>query len=143
MTGPSDEDWDLARLTGDGSDRIARFLRRLPDEETRERMPWLASLRWTYHPRDDSGMPREADLEQMVEFGARFTAAVERAGFGCEAASITGDGLKEWRFYVTGPDAVRSTLRLVLTGLPPCPVQLEVVQDPDWFGLMELHRAND
>jgi ferredoxin-NADP reductase len=63
---------------------------------------------------------------------------LQETGAGVLVASITGAGVREWRFYSIGPDAFMDALNTALEQHPEYPLEFEAFEDPDWNALAEL-----
>lgn len=83
-------------------------------------------------------MPEKPVHAAMCAFEDAVEATVEKTGAGVQAASITGSGSKEWRYYTNDPDEFMSQLNDALAGHPPIPLDIQVFDDPDWEALGEL-----
>jgi hypothetical protein len=74
----------------------------------------------------------------MDAFEEAVTAAVQDSGAGVLVASLTGAGVREWRFYTLGPDAFMDALNAGLESHPEYPLEFDAFEDPDWNALAEL-----
>jgi hypothetical protein len=122
----------------DGDGLIIRCRAALPSPEARKGWPHLILVGWSYEADDDSGMPPKKEDRQMEAFEDAVGAAVEASGAGVLAASLTGGGVREWRFYTLGPDAFMDALNTALDKHPEYPLEFDAFDDPEWNALAEL-----
>ncbi|MDP2260501.1 MAG: DUF695 domain-containing protein [Caulobacter sp.] len=140
MAGPyADDDWIVGQTDEeDEAGLIVRCRARLPAPESRKAWQHLVLIGWTYEDQDDTGLPPKAVDRQMDAFEEAVTAAVQDSGAGVLVASLTGAGVREWRFYTLGPDAFMEALNAGLEGHPEYPLEFDAFEDPDWNALAEL-----
>lgn len=140
MPGPYDDDqWLVGQTEEDDEDGglIIRCRAHLPEPSARAGWRHLVLVGWTYEP-DGNGLPAKAVDRQMDAFEEAVTPALQDSGAGVLVASITGAGLREWRFYTIGPDAFMDALNTALETHPEYPLEFEAFEDPDWNALAEL-----
>jgi hypothetical protein len=114
---------------------LVRCLKDLPPADLRARYPQLVSVQWRFA---DTGFPDEDMHEQIFAFEDRIFAALADERVAVEAASITGRGQKEWRFFARETGMFVDAFNIALTGFPALPLEIESVEDPDWTGLSTL-----
>lgn len=136
--GPDEDIWFVGEFHGDGGVQLVRALRQLPSASTRERFTQLVLVRWPYEVRDGASMPDPDTFGRMTDFSERLCQAVEPTGIGVEAASLTGRGVREWRFFAADTGTFVSALNQALAGLEVLPIELQGFLDPDWAALEEL-----
>jgi len=129
LVGQTDED--------DDGGLIIRCRSRVPDAAARKGWEHLVIVGWTYEA-DETGMPLKAVDRQMDAFEEAVQPALQASGAGVLVASITGAGVREWRFYSIGPDAFMDALNTALDKHPEYPLEFEAFEDPDWNALAEL-----
>jgi len=139
MAGPyADDEWIVGQTDEeDGAGLIIRCRSKLPDAAGRQAWQHLILVGWTYEP-EESGLPGKAVDRQMDAFEEAVAKAVQDSGAGVLAASITGSGVREWRFYTIGPDAFMDALNTALDAHPEYPLEFDAFEDPDWNALAEL-----
>lgn len=144
MAGPygDDDRWIVGQTddetSEDGGGLIVRCRAALPPAEARKAWAHLILVGWPCEDEDASGMPSEKEDRQMDAFETAVTAALEASGAAVLAASITGGGVREWRFYAIGPDAFMDALNTALENHPEYPLEFEAFDDPEWNALAEL-----
>jgi hypothetical protein len=133
----SDDAWWIGEGFSDGNPIVIRARESLPAQPDREIYRHLLIVSWKYSPKP-SGMPETQVHSAMCAFEDAVEATVEKAGTGVQAASITGNGSKEWRYYTYDPGEFMSQLNDALTGQPAHPLDIQMFDDPDWDALGEL-----
>ncbi len=83
-------------------------------------------------------MPSSGVVEQIASLDEAIGSKFEDAGVAIEAASITGNSVKEWRFYTTSADAFMSAFNASLIGHVPYPLEFSAYGDLSWSALAEL-----
>lgn len=74
----------------------------------------------------------------MQTFETAIEASLEEKGVGVQAACITGNGTREWRYYTYDTDEFMAKLNAGLGGHPAYPLHIQLFSDPEWMGLSEL-----
>lgn len=135
---PDDTGW-LVGQTDEDEDGgvIIRCRSTVPPAAARKGWDHLIIVGWTYEP-GEAGMPAKAVDKQMDAFEEAVRPVVQDAGAAVLVASITGAGVREWRFYSIGPDAFMDALNTALDKHPEYPLEFEAFEDPDWNALSEL-----
>ena len=133
-TGLFEDEWDVSKA--DDGAFIIRTLAKFPGEAARARHPILIVVRWKYGD-EASGMPDAETLATMVQFEDALYESLDDE-WGVEAATVIGDGAKEWRFYTSKADTFYAGFNEALAGHQRYPVELEPFEDPNWCGLAEL-----
>lgn len=128
-TTPEDR-WLVATSDEDGVRRYFR-MRDSPPVDDLARYPYLISIQWTYDGSSTAGMPEPDLLDQMNHCESAMD-PIEAEGVGCFVASITGNGQREWLWYVRDKEAYMSSLNAILAGQPRRQIDLEASEDPDW-----------
>ena len=97
----------------------------------------LIIIKWIYEP-NDFGMPDVAVHRRMNQFEDALESGTEKRQLAFQAASLTGLGTKEWRYYAADADEFMKSLNADLTGHEPYPLRIEMFHDPEWAALREL-----
>lgn len=129
-----EDEWQLSR-TEDGA-LIIRSLAKFREEAARAGRPILIVVNWKYGP-EESGMPDAETLAAIVQFEDALYESLDDE-WGVEAATVIGNGAKEWRFYTSSPETFYAGLNEALAGHPRYPLELEAFEDPNWEALVEL-----
>ncbi|KAF1720105.1 DUF695 domain-containing protein [Pseudoxanthomonas japonensis] len=132
-----DDLWSVGEGNVDGSPILVRARSALPAAPDRAIYENLIIITWPYDS-DESGMPAADVYEQMRRFEDLLETAVGTKGVGVQAASLTGNGSKEWRYYTHDPDDFMSKLNLGFAGHTRYPVDLQMFLDSEWDALAQL-----
>lgn len=132
------ETWTTSETEGEDGLLSIRARAALPPPMKRSKLPHLILIGWGYEPADERGMPSPAELKQMTAFEATVEKALDAAGAGFPAASVTGGGAREWRYYAADPDVFMDALNDALEGHPEYPIEFQAFDDPEWNALLEL-----
>lgn len=138
--GPFDDDlWTVGEAEAeDGVSMIVRFRSHLPSPAARADWPHLVQIGWSCETAGEDGMPDDVESGLQDAFEDALLASVDARGDGVQVASLTGGGVREWRYYVRDPDAFFRTLNEALGSHPEYPLEFGVFEDPEWEGLAEL-----
>jgi len=134
-------DWTLAQGKAGGNNTIVRALARIPLLEQRAARPVLVTITWAYDGEATAGMPPRAIYDQMEGFEEVLFGALDEGNWATEAAAITGNGARQWRFYAADAEDFEARFSAAFTGHTLYPIELEAAPDPDWQGLREIQPA--
>ena len=127
----------LATFETDAGDLIVRARNSLPSADARAKYQHLISIRWPYEPAPGCNVPTAATEEMMDELAEALDVLANAEG-SAEAASITGLGVREWRFYTDDTEHFMAEFNRALADRDPFPIELEAFVDPEWNGLAEF-----
>lgn len=134
-----DDEWTVGEAQAeDGVSMIVRFRSHLPSPAARAEWPHLIQIGWSCESADDDGMPDDVETGLQVAFEDALRKGVEARGDGAQVASLTGGGVREWRYYTRDPDAFFRSLNEALNSHPEYPLEFGAFEDPEWDGLSEL-----
>lgn len=136
---PSDM-WSVGETTINGLSVIVRFRTGLPSAPDRQIHENLIIISWPYQG-VESGMPDDNDKQGHNQFEDAIEAYFETANVGSQVACLTGNHLKEWRYYTNDVDAFLEGFNTCLAGHPVYPIKLQMYKDPEWTALSELQPA--
>lgn len=131
------DDWLLAEATSGGNPLIIRMRSTLPSRPNQTLFRHLVIIKWAYEP-NERGMPASSEHKRMNMFEDALEAGTELRQAAVQAASLTGGGEKEWRYYTHDVDAFMASLNADLAGHGQYPLQIESFQDADWSALRDL-----
>ena len=138
MSGIYKEDnWSLGEAQINGLPLIVRTRSRLPAIPDREIYENLIIISWPYTA-NESGMPQPEENQRTIQFEDALEKALAPKGVGVQAACLTGNGSKEWRYYTYDTDEFVARLNQGLADHPPYPIELQMFKDPEWDALGEL-----
>ena len=123
--------WVLAETVEDGFPIMHRLRQCVPDGIIISEYPYLLSILWEYETEDNSGMPSEEQNEQHLNFDDALD-EMDNKGSGTMMLAITGNGRKEWVWYVNDPQEWSNELHSCLQGHPVYPLDIEKSEDPEW-----------
>jgi len=131
------DDWTVAEAPAGSAPFIVRMRSTLPSAADQALFCHLIIIKWVYEP-NDFGMPDVSVHRQMNRFEDALEAGVERRRTAYQAASLTGSGQKEWRYYAADAEAFMDSLNADLTGHERYPLHIEMFQDSEWTALREI-----
>lgn len=129
--------WAVGNAQINGLSVIVRFRTGLPPAPDRQQHENLIIISWPYTG-IDSGMPNDEDKQSTNRFEEAIEQRFENADLGVQVACLTGNHLKEWRYYTHDVDAFLDAFNECLAGHPPYPIKLRMFKDPEWTALSEL-----
>ena len=126
------EKWTLATGEEDGKKLIYRIRLAAPTLATESSFPQLLVALWEFESVNEERLPTPKDVEQMTRFENLLRAAIEEAHQGFLAVILTGNGLRDWQWYVRDPKRTMELLNKTLGSLEPFPVEFSFQEDPEW-----------
>src|SRR5688572_30850641 len=103
----------MATGSEDGRVLLIRTRLRAPDGISSDACPDTVEILWRFDASGTNGMPGTALSAQMME-GEDALDALEGRGRGFLGISITGNGRREWVWYVVDGEAFRARARDVM-----------------------------
>ena len=73
--------------------------------------------------------------------GRPIEAGVESRGYCVQAVTRTGNGLREWSYYIKDRDEFTEAFNRALSGKPRLPIQIDFYEDPNWEELVNVHKS--
>ncbi len=102
--------------------------------------PDRVEVKWVYADTPD-GLP-DADTAALMEQADEALRAELKKDKGCLLTGIyTGDGSRDWVFYVKNTFIFQSMLNRAWSALPLLPVTISAEKDPDWEEYREMKQA--
>jgi|SRR5215213_4674308 len=111
---------------------ILRFREDLPDDKEIERLNRLIVISWFFESADGTGMPKEADLQQMEDFEDLMDEALVEKGTARLMTVFTGEGIREWQFYTDDEEFFIEKFNEAMAGKPVLPLEIEALEDENW-----------
>jgi hypothetical protein len=130
------DQWNVGHFAQDGNPMIVRARTTLPTKADRERYANLIIIKWPY-TQGQAGMPDASEKERMAEFEEALESGIEAKEIGVHALSLTGRGVREWRYYTDDPQKFMEALHQDLQEKIAFPIDLQLVRDPEWEALAE------
>jgi len=115
----------------DGKPLIFRSIQSVPDGVKETEYPFLVSVYWPYTSENDGGMPDAATNEAQVDFEDALE-NLDGPGISHLMLVVTGNGRKEWHWYVKNVEDWMQQLNSALAGKPVFPIQIENSHQPAW-----------
>jgi len=91
--------------------------------------PCLLNVSWEYE--NENGMPSSETHQLMGDFEDALD-KIDRPGIGTLMLAITGNGRREWIWYVRNPQEWQNHLDSCLDGLPEYLIKIEYSEEKDW-----------
>lgn len=126
-----DEVWFTATAEQDGRTVIFRARKEAPCGIDTEDYPYYVSVFWPYKPANDGGMPDGDTNADHIVFEDTLI-PLDLEGYSQLMLVITGNGSKEWIWYVRDFDDWIGRLNAALSGHPVYPIDIEYQLDPEW-----------
>lgn len=123
--------WFTAEGQEDGKPLVFRARQNIPADIDTAQYPILVSIYWHYTPANEGGMPDaetnngQIALEDSLE-------KLDSKEFSFLMLVVTGNGRKEWHWYVADVEIWMNKLNELLKDQPVYPIQIENSSQPDW-----------
>ena len=123
--------WFGAEGEEEGKPLIFRGRQYVPSGAVEPAYPTRVSIYWPYEPENESGMPDEEteDAQYEMEDALESLDSGERSYL---MLVVTGNGRKEWHWYVSDVEAWGERLHELLAEHPVFPIRIEKSLEPDW-----------
>lgn len=132
-----ESDWQVG-TTNENPPTIIRARSNLPNANYRGNYQHLIVIKWSYIANSDTGMPDKTTQESMDSFENALTSKLSEQDIGILTVIITGQSLKEWRYYTSDAQKFMSTINEISHDNKPYPIDLQLFNDPDWEALNEV-----
>jgi hypothetical protein len=93
----NEDPWNIIESESDGVPVVICACSSLPLESDRQLLPYMMVVMWRFDG-NEIGMPPLDVVEKIAALDDAFGGPLDASGTCVEAAEITGNGLKEWRF---------------------------------------------
>lgn len=111
---------------------IFKLVDDLPDESIRASFPWLTVVSWKYDGSQNNGMPAQSVNDKMIKLEQAIESSSALGELAKHAYSRTGNGLKEFAYYVADRDEFLAAFNDSLSGHPRYPIEIEFFRDEEW-----------
>jgi hypothetical protein len=101
------------------------------------KFPWLVIIAWKYEGGD---MPSKEVNAKMIALEDAIDGHIAKGEHCVHAVSRTGNGLKEFEYYIKNQDDFIGRFNEALAGQERYPIQITFYSDPEW---KELKRFMD
>jgi hypothetical protein len=128
----------MATGEDDGKPLIFRIRNGAPAFATKATFPKLLAVSWQFDPTTNNGMPPRDAVERMQQFENLLAPVFSNARQAFLTVVVTGNGVREWQWYVKDPEKVMNLVNETLGELDPFPVQFSFQEDPAWQGYSQF-----
>ena len=115
----------------DGKPVIYRSLERVPENQKESDYPNLINIYWPYDVDANNGMPDPTTNDNQITFEDAIE-SLDQNGISHLMLVVTGNGRKEWIWYVKDVESWMNQLNEKLAGHDVYPIEIEIDQDPEW-----------
>ena len=115
----------------DGKPVIYRSLKNVPKNQKESDYPNLINIYWAYNGDANNGMPDATTSDNQIAFEEAIV-ALDQNGISHLMLVVTGNGRKEWIWYVKDVESWMGQFNEKLTGHGVYPIEIEMDQDPEW-----------
>jgi hypothetical protein len=123
--------WFTAEGEEDGQPLIFRGRREVPSGVVKSDYHTLLSIYWPYEPANESGMPDDETYDAQIELDDALE-ELDLPGVSFLMLVCTGNGQREWHWYVSNVEAWMGRLNELLADYPVFPIQIRKRDEPDW-----------
>lgn len=116
----------------DGLPVILRFVHEIPDSSIFSRLPWFTVISWKYDGKERNGMPTKATNLKMLELQKALDSKFIDNRICRHAYNRTGNGLKEFNYYISDKDKFMEQFNDALAGHEVYPIDISFYEDPEW-----------
>ena len=127
----SDNLYFTAQGEQDGKPVIYRSLERVPENQKESDYPNLINIYWPYDVDANNGMPDPTTNDNQITFEDAIE-SLDQSGISHLMLVVTGNGRKEWIWYVKDVESWMNQLNEKLAGHDVYPIEIEIDQDPEW-----------
>lgn len=115
----------------DGKPVIYRSMEKVPEGQKESDYPTLINIYWPFEVNANNGMPDAQTNEDQITFENALE-QLDQNGVSHLMLVVTGNGRKEWIWYVKDVEAWMVKFNDLLSGHKVYPVEIEINQDPEW-----------
>lgn len=115
----------------DGKPVIYRSLENVPMNQKEADFPNLINIYWPFELDVNNGMPDPETNENQIAFEDAIE-LLDKKDISHLMLVVTGNGRKEWIWYVKDVDSWLNRLNELLQGHKVYPIEIEVGQDSEW-----------
>ena len=123
--------WFTANGEEDERPMVFRGRQNVPSGIVESDYPTLMSIVWPYEAANESRMPDEETNEAQIELEDAID-PLDSPGVSFLMLVVTGNGRKEWHFYVSDAEEWMERLNGLLAGHQVFPIEIESSHESDW-----------
>ena len=120
-----------ARGEQNGNPVIYRSIENVPEGQNESDFPTLVSIYWPFNENVNNGMPDQQTNEEQVLFEDALE-TLDQNGMSHLMLVVTGNGRKEWLWYVKDADSWMAKLNELLIDHKVYPVEISISSEPSW-----------
>ncbi|WP_196888258.1 DUF695 domain-containing protein [Aureivirga sp. CE67] len=124
----------------DGFPIVVRFINEIPDNSIISRMAWFTVVSWKYDDSERNGMPAKSTNDKMLKLEGALETAFWKSDICKHAYNRTGNGLKEFNYYIENREEFMIHFNKTLEGHEVYPIEINFYEDPEW---VEMHKIID
>ncbi|QDP01299.1 DUF695 domain-containing protein [Thalassotalea sp. PS06] len=114
-----------------GQPVIYRSMQDVPEGARESDYPTLVNIYWGYDNSENNGMPDSETNDKQIAFEDAIS-SLDSTGISHLMLVITGNGRKEWVWYVKDPAIWMSKFNQLLSSHQIYPIEIEIQKDPQW-----------
>ncbi len=114
-----------------GKPIIYRSLHAVPSGERESDFPYLINIYWAFDADANNGLPDAESNEAQIEFENHLE-SLDKNGISHLMLVVTGNGRKEWVWYVSNIESWLGEFNNLLSERPVYPIEIENDFDPEW-----------
>lgn len=122
----------------DGFPIVVRFVNEIPDDSTTSRMTWFTVISWKYDGSERNGMPSKPTNDKMIELESALETAFLESDICKHAYNRTGNGLKEFNYYIADREEFMTHFNKTLEGHGIYPIEVNFYEDPEWAEMNKI-----
>lgn len=128
----ADKVWSIAQSKNPSNGHVIvfRYISEFAPGFSRAKQATRVIILWRYQ--SEGGMPSQVERKQMDELEDLLQPAIEATGIATLAIVSTGEGLRDWTYYVTSEEVFFRKLNEALKSKPKFPVEIHVGPDVKW-----------
>lgn len=128
----------IGRVYENGLPVIYKFVNALPPDEVRRALQWLTVISWKYDGSNHNGMPPADENQRMIVLEDTIENEIDNPSLLRHVYSRTGNGLKEFVYYVHERDQFLERLNNALAGHARYPIEINFYEDTQWEDFRRL-----
>lgn len=130
--------WSVGKAEVQGKPVVYKFLSQAPKKEVIVEFPWLSVVSWKYDGNTNNGMPIPSMNKSMIMLEDALERIEGEGKLYQFVYSATGNGLKEFVFYITDRDKFMEKFNKALSSEPVYPLEINFYEDKGWSDFKKL-----
>ncbi len=114
-----------------GKPVIYRGMEKVPTGQKESDYPTLINIYWPFEANANNGMPETQTNADQIKFEDALE-QLDQNGVSHLMLVVTGNGRKEWIWYVKDEEEWMSKFNALLAGHPVYPIEIEISEEPTW-----------